>query len=109
MKNGAPQVTPVWIDHDGEDVIVNTAEGRQKALNLSRDGRVAVLVIDRNDGQHYLQVRGRAVEIVGGEPAWQHIDKLSAKYRGNPNYPRRPGEERLLIRIRPDHVTVRGR
>jgi PPOX class probable F420-dependent enzyme len=108
MPNGSPQVTPVWVDHDGTHVLVNTALGRQKALNLRRDPRVSLLVMDHADDHHYVQIRGRVVEFVEGEAAWQHIDKLSQKYRGNPNYPRRPGEERLLLRIRPAHVTLRG-
>jgi PPOX class probable F420-dependent enzyme len=106
MKNGSPQVTPVWVDHDGGYVLINTAEGRQKPLNLRRDPRVALSVVDRNSSQRYVQVRGRVVDIVGGEEAWQHIDKLSQKYNGR-SYPRGEGEQRLLIKIRPDHVTYR--
>jgi PPOX class probable F420-dependent enzyme len=107
MRNGSPQVTPVWVDHDGANVLINTAEGRQKALNLRRDPRVAVCVIDDANTQRYVQVRGRVVEMVTGDAAWQHIDKLSLKYNGNPNYPRRPGEERILLKIEPEHVTYR--
>ena len=109
MKNGSPQVTPVWVDHDGVHVLINTAEGRQKPLNLRRDPRVALSIVDRNNTQRYVQVRGRVVDIVGGEEAYQHINKLAKKYSGNPDrqYPRRDGEERLLIKIRPDHVSFR--
>jgi PPOX class probable F420-dependent enzyme len=107
MKNGAPQVTPLWVDHDGTNVLVNTAEGRQKALNLRRNPRVALLVLDRDNGQRYLQVRGRVIDVVGGEEAWRHIDKLMLKYRGRPDYPRREGEERIKVTIRPEHVTYR--
>jgi PPOX class probable F420-dependent enzyme len=106
MKNGSPQVTPVWVDHDGTHVLINTAEGRQKPLNLRRDPRVALSIVDRDNTQRYVQVRGRVVDIVGGEEAWRHIDKMSAKYRNNPNYPR-GGEERLLVKILPEHVTYR--
>ena len=38
MPGGEPQVTPVWVDYDGRQVIVNTAAGRQKDANLQRDG-----------------------------------------------------------------------
>ncbi len=44
MKDGSPQVTPVWVTHDGTHVIINTAEGRQKPRNLRRDPRVALSV-----------------------------------------------------------------
>jgi PPOX class probable F420-dependent enzyme len=109
MKNGSPQVTPLWVDHDGANVIVNTAEGRQKALNLRRNPRVALLVIDRDNGQRYVQIRGRVLDIIEGEDAYQHINQLGKKYSGDPNreYPRREGEHRIKIVIRPDHVTYR--
>jgi PPOX class probable F420-dependent enzyme len=106
MKNGSPQVTPVWVDHDGEYVLINTAEGRQKPLNLRRDPRVALSVVDKDNGQRYVQIRGRVVDMRAGEEAWQHIDKLSQKYNGR-SYPRRDGEERILVVIRPDHVSYR--
>jgi PPOX class probable F420-dependent enzyme len=109
MKNGSPQVTPVWVDHDGTHVLVNTAEGRQKALNLRREPRVALSIVDHDNLQRYVQVRGRVVAIVGGEEAYQHINKLGKKYSGDSKreYPRRPGEERLIVKIRPDHVSYR--
>jgi PPOX class probable F420-dependent enzyme len=106
MKNGSPQVTPVWVDHDGEYVLINTAEGRQKPLNLRRDPRVALSVVDKDNGQRYVQIRGRVIDMRTGEEAWQHIDKLSQKYNGR-SYPRRDGEERILVIIRPDHVSYR--
>ena len=107
MKNGSPQVTPVWVTHDGSHVLINTAEGRQKPRNLRRDPRVALSVVDRNSSQRYVQIRGRVVETVGGEPAWQSIEELSAKYSGNSSYPRRPGEERIIVKILPEHVSYR--
>ena len=107
MKDGSPQVTPVWVTHDGSHVIVNTAEGRQKPRNLRRDPRVAVSVVDRENPFRYVLVRGRVSEIIGGEEAWQSIEALSQKYNGRA-YPRREGEERLMIKIDPEHVTFRG-
>ena len=108
MKDGSPQVTPVWVSHDGSHVLINTAEGRQKPRNLRRDPRVALSVVDKNNNFRYVTVRGRVSEILSGEEAWKSIDMLSEKYNGNANYPRRPGEERLLIKIDPEHVTYRG-
>jgi PPOX class probable F420-dependent enzyme len=107
MKDGSPQVTPVWVTHDGTHVIVNTAEGRQKPRNLRRDPRVAVSVVDKNNPFRYVLVRGRVGDIVGGEEAWQSIEALSQKYNGRA-YPRREGEQRLMIKIAPEHVTVRS-
>ncbi len=43
MPNGQPQATPVWVDYDGTYLLINTARGRQKDRNLSRNSRVTVL------------------------------------------------------------------
>ena len=48
MKNGSPQATPVWVDHDGSRVLINTVEGHQKERNLGRDGRVALCIVDHS-------------------------------------------------------------
>ena len=107
MKDGSPQVTPVWVTHDGTHVIINTAEGRQKPRNLRRDPRVALSVVDSANSQRYIQVRGHVVEMITGEEAFESICDLSEKYAGHRNYPRREGEERILVKILPDHIEYR--
>ena len=63
MPDGRPQVTPVWVDYDGEHVIFNSAKGRQKDKNVRRDPRVALALIDPENPYRYLEIRGRVVEI----------------------------------------------
>jgi PPOX class probable F420-dependent enzyme len=104
MKDGSPQVTPLWIDRDGDIIRVNTAEGRQKLLNLKRDPRVAVLILDRADGFRWVQVRGRVIEMIGGDEAWQHIDSLAHKYMGRAYSGPNDGK-RMMLKIQADHVT----
>ena len=41
-EDGSPQATPVWIDYDGENVLVNSARGRTKVTNIERDPRATV-------------------------------------------------------------------
>src|SRR5262249_11557959 len=62
MPSGQPQVTPVWVDYDGQHVLINTAEGRQKDKNLTRDGRVALSIMDPDNPYRYLEIRGRVTE-----------------------------------------------
>jgi PPOX class probable F420-dependent enzyme len=108
MPDGSPQVTPVWIDFDGTHVLVNSARGRQKDLNMRRDPRVAIEVSDPENPYRYVQIRGRVVEITE-EGADEHIDRLAKKYRGLERYPyRAPGEVRVLYKILPQRVTVFG-
>ena len=108
MKDGSPQVTPVWVDHDGTHVLINTAEGRQKPRNLARDSRVAMSIVDNDNLYKYVQIRGKVVEITR-EGAWEHINKLARKYRGaETKYPQRPGEQRIIIKILPEYVSEWG-
>jgi PPOX class probable F420-dependent enzyme len=106
MKDGTPQVTPLWVDHDGTYVLLNTAEGRQKHRNVLRNANVALSVADRNNPYRYAQIRG-VVEEVTTEGAYEHICQLSERYTGNAAYPRREGEQRVIVKIRPLHVQDR--
>jgi PPOX class probable F420-dependent enzyme len=111
MKDGSPQVTPTWVDIDKSDgtVLVNTAKGRTKHRNVSTDPRVAVSVIDFSNPYRMVAIRGKVIEQINGNEADQHIDKLAKKYLGEDKYPRRmPGEERILLRIKPEHVAQMG-
>jgi PPOX class probable F420-dependent enzyme len=107
MKDGSPQVTPTWVDIDRNNntILVNTAKGRIKYRNILRDPRIAVSVIDSSNPYDMVTVRGRVVEQIKGKYADEHIDKLAKKYLDKEKYPRRrPGEERVLLRIKPELV-----
>lgn len=104
MPDGSPQVTPTWVDIDNGHIIVNTAEGRVKHKNVSRDPRVAVSVTDQTNPYNMVTVRGRVVEQTT-RGAEEHIDKMAKKYLGMDKYPgRAPGEKRLILKIKPDKV-----
>ena len=108
MPDGAPQVTPVWIDYDGEHVLFNTAVGRQKDKNLERDGRVAVMLVDPDNPYRYLEVRGSVAERTL-DGADEHINKMAKKYLGQDVYPfRQPGETRVIFKIAPEHINSMG-
>ncbi|MBS0612258.1 MAG: PPOX class F420-dependent oxidoreductase [Proteobacteria bacterium] len=107
MPDGRPQVTPVWVAFDGRYVLVNTAVGRQKDRNLSRDGRVALSILDPANPYRYLEVRGKVVERTE-KGADESIDALSQRYIGKAYPFRQPGEKRVLFKIEPEHVTAMG-
>lgn len=108
MKDGSPQVTPVWCDYDGTHVRVNSAKERLKDKNMRRDKRVALSIQDPDNPYRYIAIRG-TVEQITQDGADAHIDALAKKYLGKERYPfRAPGEVRVIYRIRPDRVASYG-
>jgi PPOX class probable F420-dependent enzyme len=105
MPDGSPQLTQVWIDTDGTHVIVNTVATHQKVRNVRRDPRVAINVHDPAKPFRVANMRGTVVDITS-EGADRHIDVLARKYLGADSYPfRRPGQRRILLKIRPDRIS----
>jgi PPOX class probable F420-dependent enzyme len=101
--SGSPQVTLVWMDVEGDDVLFNTAEGRIKPRNLRRDPRVIVSVQDPSNPRAYAVFRGQATLVEAGADA--HIDRLAKKFLDVETYPfRRPGEKRLTVRVKVDQI-----
>ena len=101
-KDGSPQLTPTWVDTDGTNVLVNTALGRQKSKNVTRDPRVTVGVFDSSNPYDYVSISGKVAKKVTGKAADDHIDKLSKKYTGASKYAgRAPDEKRVVLVIRP--------
>jgi PPOX class probable F420-dependent enzyme len=104
MPDGTPQVTPVWIDTDGKEVIINSARGRRKDKNMKVGAAVALAMTDPDNPYRHLQIRGRVREVTE-QGADQHIDRMAKKYLGQDKYPfRQPGEVRVLYRITPSSV-----
>ena len=105
MKDGYPQITPTWIDIEDGNIIVNTAIGRIKQKNVSRDPRLSIALIDQNNSYDMVTVRGKVIEQITGEPAEKHIDKLAKKYLGKDKYPgRSSGEKRVILKVKPERV-----
>lgn len=98
MPDGHPQLTPVWVDYDGEHVIVNTARGRQKDRNMQRNARVTLLLIDPENPYHWAELRGCIAESTE-EGAFAMIKKLALKYRGKEEYDLPPGEVRVTYKV----------
>ncbi len=110
MPDGQPQATPVWCDFDGEHIRVNTARGRQKDKNMTARPRVTILAIDPDDPYRWIEVRGKVVEFNDAEGV-NHINKLSAEYRNEPDYyarnpDRRGKEQRVMIKIKPTRIVT---
>jgi PPOX class probable F420-dependent enzyme len=102
---GHPQLTPVWIDLVDGNLAFNTAKGRAKEANLTKNPYVAVSVVDPDDPYNVVVVRGQVEPREAGADAF--IDSLAKKYLGVDSYPnRRPGEVRVTYVIQPDKVVM---
>ncbi len=108
MADGSPQITQVWVDTDGEHILINTADSRQKVRNIRRDPRVAVNVVDPANQWRLATVRGRVTDITT-DGADQHIDDLAKKYLDADTYPfRNPAEVRVTLKVTPEKITEIG-
>jgi PPOX class probable F420-dependent enzyme len=107
-KDGNPQVSPVWIDREGDLIIVNSAKGRVKDRNMRGHDRVALSATDPDNPYRALMIQGRVVRITE-EGADAHIDKMAKKYLGQDKYPfRSPTEVRVKYFIEPLKVSTMG-
>jgi PPOX class probable F420-dependent enzyme len=101
LPDGAPHVVPVWMGLEGDNVAVLTGPGSRKARNIERDTRVAISLIAVANPFESALIRGRVVERVDGDRAWEIIDRISRKYTGQP-YPLRT--DRIILLIQPDRA-----
>ncbi|MGO9602148.1 MAG: PPOX class F420-dependent oxidoreductase [Candidatus Binataceae bacterium] len=108
MPDGSPQVTPVWIDYRDGRVLFNTARGRVKDRNLKPGSKVALSIMDPDNGYRYVQIRG-VVANVTEDGADKHIDSLAKKYMGLDKYPfHQPNVKRVIYEIEPTSVQGMG-
>lgn len=104
--DGSPQVTPVWVDFDGDSVLVNTAKGRHQDENIRNDSRVGIAITDPDDPYRYLEIRGRAIEVTGRDLI-AHLNAMAQKYLGRETYPNRPPDQiRVLYRIEAERINA---
>ena len=106
MKDGSPQLSPVWANYEDDHILINTAEGRIKHKNILHDPRIAVSVVSNSNPLDMTTIRGTVVEIIP-DYEYEHINRLTKKYLNQDNYPfRKPGEKRIILKIKPERVFV---
>ncbi len=104
MKDGTPQITPVWFSWDGSCILVNTAKGRTKERNMRERPEVALDIIDPKIPTRYIQIRGKVIGTNESD-ADGHINALSLKYDGVP-WQKVAGQRRIIFKILPEHVNA---
>jgi PPOX class probable F420-dependent enzyme len=108
MPDGSPHLTQVWVDTDGEHVVVNSVHGSQKVRNIERDPRVALTIADPAETSRYFGVRGRVIDVTT-EGGVEHIEALSQRYLGGP-YPWYGGRDqvRVILTVAVDSIRSVG-
>ena len=104
MRDGSPQVTPLWFSWDGQCILVNTAKGRTKERNMRERPAVALAIADPKIPTRYIQIRGKVVEV-NETGADEHINVLSLQYEGRP-WEKVPGQIRIQFKILPEQVNA---
>jgi PPOX class probable F420-dependent enzyme len=106
--HGEPQNNPMWFDWNGEHVKFSQTKTRQKYQNLNRDRRIALSIVDPENLYRYLEIRGEVVRIEE-DPNIDFISAMAKKYLGLDKYPyHQPGDERVVVFVRPEHTTQMG-
>ena len=103
LPDGAPHSVPLWVGTHGDHIAILTGPGSRKARNLRRDPRVALSLTPPDNPFEPVVIRGRVVEWLEGDPAWEVIDRIATKYTGGP-YSR--DLERVIALIEPEHQSV---
>ena len=98
FENGSPQTHTMWVDTDGEYILINTEIHRVKYKNMKKDPRVSVMIWKHDDAFKFVEVRGKVVGEITGEDAEKNIQALSEKYWGKP-YPFPIQTKRIVLKI----------
>ncbi|MGW1836406.1 PPOX class F420-dependent oxidoreductase [Streptomyces sp. NPDC002067] len=109
QPDGSPQLSPVRVKRDGEELLFFTTLGRRKAENLRRDPRIGVLVQPADAPYLYAEIRGTATLTTEG--GRELMDELSRKYTGKDYADFRPAlaeeDGQVVVRITPRKVVGR--
>ena len=114
--DGRPQLTPVWLNHDGTYINLNSVRGRLKDRNLRARPEVTIMVVNPKNPYHWMTIWGTVENIIdeddpqAGQRATENIDALAGIYLNTTPYPFRDpkGEIRVLYQVRPTRIQTFG-
>ena len=105
FKNGVPQTHVMWVDTDGENILINTEIHRVKYKNVKIDPRVTVMIWMHDDPFKFVEIRGEVIGEITGQEARDSIDKLSEKNWDKP-YPFPIQTERIVLIIKSNKEVI---
>jgi PPOX class probable F420-dependent enzyme len=101
-RDGRPQSSVIFIKCEGDTVLFSTIKGRLKTRNMTRDPRVSVVVVDKNNAGRYVEIRG-TVDITD-DPEKTLLYEMYDRYMGGATPPPEPDAHRLIVRITPEKL-----
>ncbi len=113
--SGTVQLSPVWLLHDGDRLLVNSARGRLKDRNLRVRPGISICVVDPENQYHYVSIQGHVVEVIDeddperGAEVTKVINDMAKLYMDVDEYPLRApggGEVRTLFIVEPDRLST---
>jgi PPOX class probable F420-dependent enzyme len=96
-RKGQIVIYPMWVDFDGEHLVVSSPVGSRKGKAFRERPQVAVSIVSTKNPWHWLSVSGRVVDIQPDDHL-EFIDRMSRKYTGS-DYQRRTPREIFKITI----------
>jgi PPOX class probable F420-dependent enzyme len=94
--DGAPRQAVVWYLVDGDELVINSAEGRRWPANLRRDPRIGLTIVDQADGYSWVGLTGTVIAVIDDQPeAQRHIATMARSYHADD-----PDKAERLIRTR---------
>ena len=116
--DGRPGLTPMWFDHEGDKILVNTATHRPKCGWIRKHPQITILVVNPKNPYHWVSIKCTVANEIhedgpGGEKATEQLDRIWQKYTGNDgSYGLRDpaiDEKRVLFECTIDRVATFGK
>jgi PPOX class probable F420-dependent enzyme len=107
MPDGSPQNTVMWFRRDGNTLRMIAPAASQKAQNLVRDPRVAVVIDALHNGYRYIDIRGSAEVRHDDTAARNELRQIVARYideRADKYVESLSADPRVLIVIHPGRL-----
>src|SRR3954464_7692130 len=91
------QVNPMWFEFDGEHVRFTHTNKRGKFRNLQRNPSMSLMLIDPDNPQSYLELRGRLVETLEYPESDFYVPP--GRRHGTPDQQRRPDRADRVVLV----------
>jgi PPOX class probable F420-dependent enzyme len=103
--SGRPQLSAIWFLAEGDTVKISLNTAKQKVKNLRVNPKVSIIILGESP-YRYLELRGDAE--IEPDPDYEFADKVGAKYGDDLRTRDNPGDERVVVTIKPTRVITWG-